>query len=86
MSYIRKFLESHQDNSEFDLLKRHTIDSLKRALEEYEDFTNDISPSFWRTTGTHITALRGMIYDIERFTPMTKEESELDWVKQQRFK
>ena len=80
---IRKFESFSTDD--FEIGKREIKDLIRNLIEIYEDFTNDISPKHWRRTGHHITELRKMMDEIDPITPITSEESEIDWVKKSRF-
>lgn len=84
----KKYLKSTYDNSkdDFEIGKKDVIKILTNLLEVYGDFTNDVSPKYWRTTGHHITEIKNMIEDLERFEPISIEEKQLDWVKDSRFK
>lgn len=81
---IRKFNE-HSEQSDFETLRKGLLFKLDRMVEEYEDFTNDVSPKHWRTTGHHLTELRKMREDILRMSEITPDEKEIDWVKKSRF-
>lgn len=74
-----------QSKEDFELCKKTVLRLLDDLLVEYEDFTNDISPTKWRTTGHHITQLKQIREDIEEFIPISIEEKDLDWVKNSRF-
>jgi hypothetical protein len=80
---IRRFDESQSD---FESLKSGVINRLDRLIEEYEDFTNDVSPKHWRTTGHHLTELKRMKEDISRISEITEPEKDIDWVRQNRNK
>ena len=80
---IRRFDESQSD---FESLKSGVINRLDRLIEEYEDFTNDVSPKHWRTTGHHLTELRRMKEDISTISEITEPEKDIDWVRQNRAK
>jgi hypothetical protein len=88
---IQKFNESQQRNydhtkDDFEIAKKEVEMALQNLLEKYEDFTNDVSPKYWRTTGTHLTSIRNILEDIQRFEPVSVEEKEIEWVKDARFK
>lgn len=85
MGHIRKFNENlYKDD--FEIGKKEVLILIDKLYEAYSDFINDVSPKNWRTTVHHLTELRKMKEDIGRFSEITKEESEIDWVKDQRFK
>jgi len=82
-------MSSKFDISEDDFLisKKSVLILLDQLIEEYSDFTNDVSPKHWRTTGHHITVLKTMSDEIKgRLTPITIEEKEMGWVKDARKK
>lgn len=79
----RNYDHSKED---FEIGKKEVEMALFSLLEKYEDFTNDISIKYWRTTGHHITEIKKMLEDLKRFEPISIEEKELDWVKEARFK
>jgi uncharacterized protein with PIN domain len=82
-------MSSKFDISEDDFLisKKSVLILIDQLIEEYSDFTNDVSPKHWRTTGHHITELKKMRDEIkDRLTPITIEEKEIDWVKDARKK
>lgn len=70
----------------FETIKKELVESFSKVLDIYEDFVDDVSPKHWRRTGHHITELKKMISEIDSLTPITKEEEELEWVKEYRFK
>ena len=80
---IRKFNESQDD---FEIGKKELMIKINEVLDIYNDFVDDVSPKHWRRTGHHITELNKMLDEISTFTAITKEESEIDWVKDSRFK
>lgn len=81
----KKFEAFDISEEDFAISKRSVLMLLDELIEEYSDFTNDVSPKNWRTTGHHITELKKMKDDIEnRLTPITVEEKEIDWVKDAR--
>ncbi len=85
MEHIRKFNENlYKDD--FEIGKKEVLILIDKLYEAYSDFINDVSPKNWRITGHHLTELSVMKEDIGRFSEITKEESEIDWVKDQRFK
>lgn len=79
----RKYDHSKED---FEIGKKEVEMAIDSLLEKYLDFTNDVSPKYWRTTGTHITDLKKMLEDLKRFEPISIEEKENEWVKEVRFK
>lgn len=83
--YIKKFNEN-DDYSDFDTLKKGVLNKIDSLIKEYEEFTNEVSPGNWRSTGHHLTELRKMKEDILRFKEISEDEKEIDWVKDQRFK
>lgn len=72
-------------SEDFKISKMDVKSALEELLKRYEDFTNDVSPKYWRTTGSHITYLKNILEEIERFEPISKEEKEIDWVKKARL-
>ncbi len=62
--------------------KATLLAKIKELEELYLKFTTRTSPTYWRTTGSHFSELRAMKKDIPKFTEMTKEELESDWVKE----
>ena len=85
MEHIRKFNENlYKDD--FEIGKKEVLILIDKLYEAYSDFINDVSPKNWRITGHHLAELHVMKEDIGRFSEITKEESEIDWVKDQRFK
>lgn len=80
---IRKFNESQDD---FEIGKKELMIKINEVLDIYNDFVDDVSPKHWRRTGHHITELNKMLDEISTLTAITKEESEIDWVKDSRFK
>ena len=68
-------MSSKFDISEDDFLisKNSVLILLDQLIEEYSDFTNDVSPKHWRTTGHHITELKKMRDEIrKRIEPLRK--------------
>ena len=80
---IRKFNENYSD---FESDKKYLLKNLKDLIKEYEEFTNDVSPSHWRTTGHHLTELKRMEEQIQEMKEISEKEKDLDWVQQNRFK
>ena len=80
---IRKFNENYSD---FESAKKYLLKNLKDLIKEYEEFTNDVSPSHWRTTGHHLTELKRMEEQIQEMKEISEKEKDLDWVQQNRFK
>lgn len=80
---IRKF---NEDYSDFESGKKYLLKNLNDLIKEYEDFTNDVSPSHWRTTGHHLTELRKMVEQIQDMKEISEKEKEIEWVQQNRFK
>jgi len=74
-----------QSRDDFDMCRRTINSLLDDIIVEYEDFTNDVSPKHWRSTGHHLTLLRNIKEEIENFTPITIEEKNLEWVRKSRF-
>jgi hypothetical protein len=83
---IKKFEAFDQSKDDFEIGKKSVLQLLNQLIEEYEDWSNDVSPSSWRLTGHHITELKKMKEEIERVNPISIEEKENEWVKEQRFK
>jgi hypothetical protein len=71
MKHIKRFNENNNRSEssidDFEIGKKSVLMALDNLYAEYEDFTNDVSPAFWRTTGYNLTELRKMREDIERF-------------------
>ena len=81
MRYLRLF-----ESTEFEIGKKELSIRIQELINIYEDFTNDVSPKHWRRTGHHITELKKMRDEIKDITEITPNESEIDWVKKERFK
>lgn len=81
MRYLRLF-----ESTEFEIGKKELSIRIQELIDIYEDFTNDVSPKHWRRTGHHITELKKMRDEIKDITEITPNESEIDWVKKERFK
>ena len=79
---IKKFNENYSD---FESNKKELVRLIDDLINHYEDFTNDVSPNFWRTTGNHLTELKKMKDDLERLREISDSEKEIDWVKKYRF-
>jgi hypothetical protein len=88
MKHIKKFESKEKSiyQEDFEIGKRETVMKIDELLEVFGDFINDVSPRHWRRTGHFYTELESLKSEIESFTPMTSEESEINWVKDQRFK
>ena len=87
MKHLKNFNENSESSiNDFEIGKKSVLMALDNLYTEYEDFTNDVSPSFWRTTGTHLTELRKMKEDIERFKCISDKEKENEFVKSSRFR
>ena len=85
---IKKFknyeenLNSLDENWEDYKTERMTFDNRKKDLKHkisdilriYDEFTKDVSPKHWRTTGHHYTELKKILEEVENFTEMTEEE------------
>lgn len=82
---LNEKLNYDQSVEDFKMSKRDVKSALEELLRRYNDFTNDVSPKYWRTTGSHITYLKNILEEIERFEPISKEEKEIDWVKKARL-
>lgn len=81
----KKFEAFDVSEDDFSISKRSVLMLLDQLIEEYSDFTNDVSPKNWRTTGHHITELKNMKSEIEeKLSPITVEEKEIEWVKDAR--
>jgi len=88
MKHIKKF-ESKEESiykEDFEIGKKETIAKIDELLDTFGDFINDVSPKHWRRTGHFYTEIESLRDHIQTLTPMTYEESEIDWVKEQRFK
>lgn len=81
---IKKFETFDYSKDDFDFGKKSVLLAIDTLIQEYEDFSRNISPKNWRSSGTHFTELRQMKENINRFEPVTAEEKEIDWVKQAR--
>lgn len=88
MKHIKKFESKEEDiyREEFEFGKRETLIKIDELLEVFVDFMDDISPKHWRTTGHYYKEIKNLKEEIQKLTPITKTESEIDWVKEQRFK
>jgi len=73
-----------QSKDDFEIGKKSVLSLLDELMLEYEDFTKDVSPKNWRSTGSHFTDLRNMREEIEEFIPISVEEKENEHVKKHR--
>lgn len=84
---IKRFSEEI-DNSQladsFEYGRKEVQMALKDLLDKYDEFTNDISPKWWRITGHHFSELKKMQVEIEELEPMTEEEYNNEWVRELR--
>ena len=72
---IKKFETFDVSKDDFEISKRSVLMLIDQLIEEYSDFTNDVSPRNWRLTGNHIADLKDMKRQIEsHLTPITVEE------------
>lgn len=73
-----------QSKDDFEMSQKSILASIDELIEEYNDFTMDVSPRNWRANGHHLSELRKMKTDIKNFQPISVEEKDNDWVKNQR--
>jgi len=64
--YVGKTFEEH---------KAKMLKMVDELINEYDEFTQSVSPKHWRTTGHHFAELRKMKEDIPTFTEITAKES-----------
>ena len=85
MIKIDRFNENLSDD-DFHIGKKDLIKKFEELIEVYEDFINDLSPTFWRVSGHQLTELKHFMGEVNHFSPITDSEMEIPWVKEQRFK
>ena len=69
--------------SDFHKMKEDMIIKIGTLMKEYYNFTKEVSPNNWRTTGTHYSNLRKMKEEIQNFDQITDEQKEIGWVKKE---
>ncbi len=67
----------------FTFEKEKLVNKLNVILDEYDKFSKKVSPKHWRLTGTHFTQLRIIQEEIQKFSEISDEEKESEWVKEQ---
>jgi hypothetical protein len=83
MIKIDRFTENLLDD-DFHICRKEVLKKLDELYKIYEDLTNDVSPKYWRSTGHHLTELRKMKEDIEKFEAISDKEMDNDWVRKNR--
>jgi len=56
---------------------------LGEVLREYTNFTKDVSPKHWRSTGKHYQSILTAMNDIPRYEQISDKDLENDWVKKE---
>lgn len=64
-------------NNEFSCFKIALKSTILSISKRYENFTEQVSPKNWRTTGHNITDLKGIAEDIDRLVEITPKEKEI---------
>jgi hypothetical protein len=73
---IKRFNESEMVDEWWKEDKERLTDKIDNLIKYYEEFTKLISPQWWRVSGSHLTDLRKMREDIDRFDMMSKTQRE----------
>lgn len=58
----------------FEKRKEKLLKKLNSLMNEYDEFTNQVSPKHWRTTGTHFAQLRTIESEVNDFTEISEEQ------------
>ncbi len=67
--------------TEFMLKRIELASKIRELKKEYLLFLNEVSPKHWRSSGHYTHELSEMFINIQNVTQITKEEKEIDWVK-----
>jgi hypothetical protein len=78
-----RHVKTFESGSDFNVKKEELIQMLRSFYEFYYNFTKEVSPKNWRTTGHHLTQLRNMKEDIEKLESITPKDLENEWVRKQ---
>jgi hypothetical protein len=66
---------------DFHKRRNKMVDKLNAFILEYKEFTKEVSPKNWRTTGTHCTQLDKICAEIQNLQPITEADKKIDWVR-----
>jgi hypothetical protein len=61
---------------DFKTQKEIIKSKLEQIIQEYDEFTKNVSPKHWRTCGEHYTNLKKTLNSIDRYSEITSEEKE----------
>lgn len=82
---IRKFNESEEfikSPQEFKKMKNEVLNDIDKLLIDYESFIRQISPKYWRTSGTIFKNIHNMREDILRMSKqLTMKDLNDDFVR-----
>ena len=67
----------------FESLKEMFLANVEELKQDFDELTKQVSPSWWRNTGTQYANLNKLVHDVEKYTPITEKEKEIDWVKKE---
>ena len=81
-SFVKHTFDQSKDD--FEIAQKSILQSIENLIEEYNDFTMDVSPMDWRSTGHHLYELKKMKREIEDFGPISVEDKQTDIVRQSR--
>jgi hypothetical protein len=73
---IKTFLSTYKTKMDFETEKQLIKMSIAELMIKYEAFINNVSPHYWRRTGTHFTGLRLMLSDLDDLEEITPEQRE----------
>jgi len=58
----------------FEEKKKEILLEIENLKKKYDDFTKEVSPDHWRTTGHHFGELNKMLEDIPRMKKITPKQ------------
>lgn len=65
----------------FEADKQLLLIKIEALKKEFGEFTKQVAPKHWRTTGTLYANLNKMEHDVKEFTEISKEDLAVDWVR-----
>lgn len=69
-----KWTDYGTEEVSFDKMKDSLELKIKNLLSVYDNFTKNVSPKHWRTTGHHYTELKKILGEINNFTEISEKE------------
>ena len=67
--------------SEFEEMKKDFTQKIDSFLNDFNEFTRHLSPSYWRSTGKVFSELKTLKYNMRVLEPIQMKHLEQDWVR-----